>query len=285
MIKKINTLIWLVGLLATLMTVPSGLAEAISCDAGNTCIEDLTNTNTTGVTIDIRVTVDNTGATSVLNVAFLSDNIQNTPLGIDQFGYASAVLASILPPGWSQAPCSTTPAPCTMDGFGDLVSEIDNPQVLTFPLALRWLPWKRLSVPMRTGRSLPRTSGTVAAAQPSFRMGPRPKIRTRPASRTSNCRSRPRRPPPSSCSGSECSGWGWASGPAGGREKFPGVPPRETNARGPKGPRAVSFQEIAQASGGGGPASETGPQVAYGPSRLGDRHARSAPQLGGRSSF
>ncbi len=127
MIKKVNTLMWLVGLLATLMTVPSGLAEAISCSAGSTCIGDLTNTNSTGVTIDIRVTVDNTGATSVLNVAFISDNIQNTPLGIDQFGYASAVLASILPAGWSQAPCSTNPAPCTMDGFGDLVSEIDSP--------------------------------------------------------------------------------------------------------------------------------------------------------------
>jgi hypothetical protein len=127
MIKKINTLVWLVGLLATLMAVPSGLAEAISCASGSTCIQELTNTNLTGVTIDIRVTVDNTGATSVLNVAFISDNIQNTPLGIDQFGYTAAVLASVLPPGWSQAACSTNPAPCTMDGFGDLVSEIDNP--------------------------------------------------------------------------------------------------------------------------------------------------------------
>jgi hypothetical protein len=125
--KRINTLIWLVGLLATLMAVPSGPAEAISCASGTTCTQDLTNTNVTGVTIDIQVTVNNTGSNTVLTVAWISDNIQNTPLGIDQFGYAAAVLASTLPPGWSQANCSTNPAPCTMDGFGDLVSEIDNP--------------------------------------------------------------------------------------------------------------------------------------------------------------
>jgi hypothetical protein len=79
----------------------------------------------------IRVTVNNTGATSVLTVSFISDNLANTPLGIDQFGFNSTAATTVLPPGWSNAGCPPPPGPptpgCQMDGFGRFASEIDSP--------------------------------------------------------------------------------------------------------------------------------------------------------------
>jgi hypothetical protein len=75
--------------------------------------------------INIAVTINNTGATTVLTVAFVSSNLTNTPLGIDVFGYNSSVLAKSLPTGWKQ----TDPkgSPFNGDGFGLFTSEITNP--------------------------------------------------------------------------------------------------------------------------------------------------------------
>src|SRR5262245_6541212 len=95
-----------------------------SCPAGTVCNEALTNTNITGVQINLNVNVNNTGATTVITVSFVSDNLNNSPLGIDQIGYQSSVAATVLEPGWSQASCPS--GGCTMNGFGKFTSEIDN---------------------------------------------------------------------------------------------------------------------------------------------------------------
>jgi hypothetical protein len=115
----------LAGLAAMLM---SPAAHAGFCAAGSSCTFDLLNTNITGFNIDVLVTVNNTGPSTVLTVTFVSDNVTNTPLGIDSFAYNSNVFASSLPAGWSQAACSGPGnPPCQMDGFGAFDSEIDSP--------------------------------------------------------------------------------------------------------------------------------------------------------------
>src|SRR3989442_118494 len=105
------------GALAFLVFIglPSQAYALALCAVGNTCVDHLTNTNVAGVTINIDVSVNNTGSKSVITVSFVSDNISNTPLGIDQFGYASLVPASVLQTGWKQA--SNCPVGgCKMDG-------------------------------------------------------------------------------------------------------------------------------------------------------------------------
>jgi hypothetical protein len=129
----------IIGIAAGALLVSSRPAEAASCAAGATCIVELTNTNVTGVDIDIRVTINNTGSATILTVAFISDNITNTPLGIDQFGYNSTAVDTVLPTGFSQASCPK--GGCVMDGFGAFVSEIDSPAgtLLSFTLELNSL--------------------------------------------------------------------------------------------------------------------------------------------------
>lgn len=120
------------GIIFGVLALATGLSlggfsavEAASCASGATCTVELTNTNVTGVTADIRVTINNaSGPNTVLTVAFISDNISNTPLGIDQFGYTAAVNAITLPAGWSQASCPV--GGCQLDGFGKFASEIDK---------------------------------------------------------------------------------------------------------------------------------------------------------------
>jgi len=98
-------------------------AHAGFCASGASCVIELTSSNVIGFAIDVRVNINNTGPATVLTVSFISSSIANTPLGIDQFGYNSSVLASSLPAGWSQASGSGF----QMDGFGQFTSEIDRP--------------------------------------------------------------------------------------------------------------------------------------------------------------
>jgi hypothetical protein len=103
-------------------------AEAANCAAGAICTVNLTNTNIIGNPaglINIAVTINNTGATTVLTVAFVSSNLSNTPLGIDVFAYNSSALATTLPKGWKQ----TDPkgSPFQEDGFGLFTSELTSP--------------------------------------------------------------------------------------------------------------------------------------------------------------
>jgi PEP-CTERM motif len=134
-----GTIFGVVGLAVLLLVGGHIPAEAGSCAIGSTCDIELTNTNQIGVTIDIRVTIDNTGPTTVLTVAFIGDNISNTPLGIDQFAYNSTAEPTVLPAGWKLQ--GTPPSPNPMDGFGEFTHEIDNPggTDLTFSFTLNSL--------------------------------------------------------------------------------------------------------------------------------------------------
>jgi hypothetical protein len=97
-------------------------------------IFDLTNTNTNpAVDITVRVTISDgcAGAEDcTLRLQFISDNLTNTALGFDQFGYNSGTLNS--PPlnpatqdGWSDASCPA--GGCSMSGFGTFIAEVDEP--------------------------------------------------------------------------------------------------------------------------------------------------------------
>jgi PEP-CTERM motif len=117
-----------------LMLIGAAPASAGSCASGSTCQFELTNANIFNtvpgdVQIDIRVTVNNTGATTVLTFEFISDNLTNNPLGIDQIFWNSATIATTPATGFSLAAnCfGAGPPPCNADGFGDFLAEYDKP--------------------------------------------------------------------------------------------------------------------------------------------------------------
>ena len=85
----------------SLMLLPSGPVNAGSCAIDSTCIFELTNSNVTELNgnIDIRVTINNTGASTVLSLQYISSNTAD-PLGLDKFGYNNAALVS------SSRPCT-----------------------------------------------------------------------------------------------------------------------------------------------------------------------------------
>jgi hypothetical protein len=123
-----------VSLLAVLPMAPAHagvcLDDALT-GAGNTCTFNFSNTNVSGVVINIEVIVNNVTDPlhSIITVNYLSSNISNTPLGIDEFAYNSTILPSVssLPGSFGIENCSTNPAPCTMDGFGDFDTAIKDP--------------------------------------------------------------------------------------------------------------------------------------------------------------
>lgn len=102
-------------------------AQAGTCALGDTCTFHLTNTNLLGVTADIEVVVNNFTDQShtQITVNFLSSNVTNTPIGIDQFGYNSDLSVFTQAPGFNGGVCSGQG--CQMDGFGRFVSEVDSP--------------------------------------------------------------------------------------------------------------------------------------------------------------
>jgi hypothetical protein len=114
-----------------LALVPFASAQAGFCAVGDTCTFHLTNTNLIGVTADIEVLINNLSDPlhTQITVNFLSSNLSNTPLGIDQFGFNSDLAVSTQASGFSSASCPTGgPDPgCQIDGFGKFVSEVDSP--------------------------------------------------------------------------------------------------------------------------------------------------------------
>jgi hypothetical protein len=115
---------------AMLWIVPQGPAQAFACASGDTCTAHLTNTNIIGVSVAIDVEIDNSGPNTILTITYVSDNLINVALGLDQFGYNSdAAPSGALPGTWNLAGCSGPPSPpfCVMDGFGPMNSEVDDP--------------------------------------------------------------------------------------------------------------------------------------------------------------
>jgi hypothetical protein len=99
--------------------VPGGPADAISCPVGSTCSVELTNTNVVELSgIDIRVTVDNTGANTVLSYELISSPLSNTALGLDTFFYDNSTVIDPCPAGFSCNFNGTTAG----GGFGDFAS-------------------------------------------------------------------------------------------------------------------------------------------------------------------
>jgi hypothetical protein len=124
--KRLSSLFRYAAAVGAIALVPSA-AQAGACLAGDTCTFHLTNTNLLGVTADIEVVVNNTTDPlhTQITVNFLSSNVTNTPIGIDQFGFNSDLAVSTQAPGFSSANCP--PQGCQMDGFGRFVSEVDSP--------------------------------------------------------------------------------------------------------------------------------------------------------------
>jgi len=120
--------------IGALALLPIGAAHAGACldntdGSGNTCTFDFSNTNQQGVQINIEVIVNNVtngpGGNTIITVNYLSSNVLNTPLGIDQFGFNSDLAILTQAPGFGSANCPAQG--CQLDGFGRFVSETDSP--------------------------------------------------------------------------------------------------------------------------------------------------------------
>jgi hypothetical protein len=120
-----------VASLALVGVVPIAPANAGVCADGDTCQFLFSNTNATGVIVNIEVIVNNIGANTQITVNYLDDNITNTALGIDEFAYNSAgsiFPGATLPGGFATENCSGPgQPPCQMDGFGDFDMAIQDP--------------------------------------------------------------------------------------------------------------------------------------------------------------
>jgi hypothetical protein len=106
----------LVGLASLISSAP---VHAGSCASGSTCTFELTNTNIQELAgIDIQVTVDNTGATTLLSYELISSPLSNTALGLDTFFYNDAATITPCPGGFNCNFDGTTAG----GGFGDFAS-------------------------------------------------------------------------------------------------------------------------------------------------------------------
>ena len=115
--------------LAVGITAP---AYAGSCADGLSCNFDLSNLNVNipGADIHVRVTIDNTNAdnNTRLVVTLISENLTNTPLGIDKFGYNDSTTTILTYPtatkgGWSS---TTDTKGINIDGFGKFTTDADE---------------------------------------------------------------------------------------------------------------------------------------------------------------
>ena len=109
-------------------------ASAGSCASGDSCEFHLTNANIFNtvpgdISIDIQVVVDNQGPTTVITFTWVSDNLTNNPLGIDQIFWNADAIATTAQPGFSLSANCQGPGnpPCNADGFGDFLTEYDEP--------------------------------------------------------------------------------------------------------------------------------------------------------------
>ena len=112
--------------------VPMAPAQAGVCADGDTCQFLFSNTNVVGLTVNIEVIINNFSfANTQITVNFLTDNISNNALGIDDFAYNSAgniFPAAALPGGFVIENCSGVGNPqCQMDGFGPFDMGIHDP--------------------------------------------------------------------------------------------------------------------------------------------------------------
>ena len=128
-LMKVTMLV--LGAVAFALMLPSISAYAGSCTSGQTCLIELTHANVTELNnnIDIRVTIDDTGATTVLRVQWISGG-PDTPLGIDKFAYrdGTAVVTKVdgvplASSAWSQ---DNNP-PVNYDGFGSFTQGYSDP--------------------------------------------------------------------------------------------------------------------------------------------------------------
>ena len=129
-IRQISTWLKRVLFVAALAALPSAPVWAGACASGNTCTVDLFNVNifNTGngdIDIHIAVTINNTGPTTVLTFAWVSDNLTNNPLGIDMVAWSADVLASAPLPG--DRVHQGGPSPYEMDGFGSFAQKYHSP--------------------------------------------------------------------------------------------------------------------------------------------------------------
>lgn len=119
--------------LAAVTATPS---EAGNCASGAICSFLLNNTDLLGSplgALNVLVTLNNTSAASGVTVSFVSSNLPNAPLAIDELGFTSSSAAVGLPAGWTQE------FNMQVDGFGlfqsHLVNNASSALSLSFSLA------------------------------------------------------------------------------------------------------------------------------------------------------
>ncbi len=108
MFKRITrTIFVLAALAAAALFAPSAQADTV-CAAGTTCTVLLTSWNVSQLAGSVvTVTIDNTGANTVLSFQLTTNSLTNTALGIDQVGWNGVVVQSGPPPAFSSNSAST----------------------------------------------------------------------------------------------------------------------------------------------------------------------------------
>jgi hypothetical protein len=110
---------------ALVFGVASPPAQAGIC-TDPTCTFELTNSNVTELNpIDVRVTWDNTGATTTLSVQWISGG-PGTPKFISEFGYNSSVAVTGISGGGTFADWTAT-SNANIDGFGTFATDEQRP--------------------------------------------------------------------------------------------------------------------------------------------------------------
>jgi len=99
--------------LALVLAAPAK-ADAV-CSSGSVCTVLLTQSNVSQLAgVVVTVTINNTGATTVLSFQLTTNPLTNTPLGIDQVGWNGGVLST--KNNWGGG--NTASSKSSMDGFG-----------------------------------------------------------------------------------------------------------------------------------------------------------------------
>ncbi len=121
-----KAIMMVLGAIALALVLPNPAAYATSCADDTTCTIDLSNTNVPPIAIDVKVKIDNTGATTVLTFWFDSANISNPVIGIDFFAYnddnrvsGNAIAPTSASPGSWKFDLSPPTKTVTADGFGN----------------------------------------------------------------------------------------------------------------------------------------------------------------------
>jgi hypothetical protein len=122
-----KTICAVVAVAAILIWAAAAKADE-GCGAGSTCVVQLAETNVSQLDgIVVSVTINNTGADTILSIQLTSNPLSNTPLGIDQVGWNGDNSIYLSSNSTNFGGNNVVFAVSSMDGFGSFSVQGQNP--------------------------------------------------------------------------------------------------------------------------------------------------------------